>query len=159
MTDQIVLTESSRAKIEAELNHLKTTKRQEIAEAIRKARAFGDLSENFEYHAARRDQGMLNGRITDLEALLEQAVIVADDSHADDTAAGLGMTVTVWDLVYDEEVCYRLVDPVQADPLKDMISIQSPVGRALTGKRVGETIEVPIPAGIARLKITAISRT
>lgn len=159
MTDQIVLTETSRAKIEAELNHLKTAKRQEIAEAIRKARAFGDLSENFEYHAARRDQGMLNGRITDLEALLEQAVIVADDAHADDTAAGLGMTVTVWDLVYDEEVCYRLVDPVQADPLKDMISIQSPVGRALTGKRVGDTIEVPIPAGIARLKITAISRT
>jgi transcription elongation factor GreA len=155
MQDDIILTESSYRKIELELEHLKTVKRGEMAEALRKARAYGDLSENFEYHAARRDQGILNGRIADMERTLEIAKVVPDQAAGSDEA-GMGTIVMVKDLETDDEWEYWLVDAVQADPVNDRISIQSPVGQALIGKRVGDVVEVDIPAGTARYEIMNI---
>lgn len=157
MQDDIILTESSFRKLQQDLEHLKTVKRAEIAEALRKARAYGDLSENFEYHAARRDQGILNGRIADMERTLEIAKVVADSEAASD-AASLGSIVMVRDLEAGDEWEYTLVDAVQADPLNDRISVQSPVGQALLNSKVGDVVEVQIPAGTARYEILSIRR-
>jgi len=155
MSGEIILTESSFQKLQQELEHMKTVKRAEMAEALRKARAFGDLSENFEYHAARRDQGILNGKIADLEKKLEMAKVVPDKVLASDEI-GLGAIVMVRDLETDDEWEYHVVDALQADPENDKISVHSPVGEALTGHKVGEIIEVPIPDGTARYEILAI---
>jgi transcription elongation factor GreA len=130
-------------------------KRPEIAEALRRARGFGDLSENFEYHAARRDQGILNGKIAELEKTLEIATVVPDGAAGGDTAS-LGSIVMVRDLDMNDEWEYSLVDPVQADPVNDRISVQSPVGQALLGTKVGDVVEVDIPAGKATYEILAI---
>ncbi len=156
MPDEIVLTESSYRKIREELEHLKSVKRPELAEALRKARAYGDLSENFEYHQARRDQGVLNGRIADLERTLEIASVVPDQVQAEGEGAVLGSIVTVHEIETDDEWDYVLVDPVQADPVNDRISVQSPVGKALLGVVPGDTVEVKIPAGTAEYRIVAV---
>jgi transcription elongation factor GreA len=158
MADEIVLTESSYRKLQEELENLKTIKRPEIAESLRKARAYGDLSENFEYHAARRDQAMMNGRIADIEKTLELATVVSDVVELGDKA-GMGAAVMVRDLETDDEWEFQLVDPVQADPVNDRISVQSPVGQALSGHKVGEIVEVQIPAGTARYEIMGIRPT
>jgi transcription elongation factor GreA len=155
MSSDIILTESSYKKLQEELEHMKTVKRAEMAEALRKARAFGDLSENFEYHAARRDQGILNGKIADLEQKLERAKVVPDEVRASDVI-GLGAIVTVRDLDLDEEWEYHIVDALQADPVNDRISVHSPVAEALQGKKAGDTVDVPIPDGTARYEIVAI---
>jgi transcription elongation factor GreA len=155
MADDIILTESSFAKLKQDLEHMKTVKRAEMAEALRKARAYGDLSENFEYHAARRDQGILNGKIQDLEKTLEIAKVVPDTVTASDNI-GLGAIVMVRDLEIEEEWEYYIVDAIQADPVNDRISIQSPIGEALAGKKAGESVEIPIPDGTARYEILGI---
>ncbi|HXG24517.1 MAG TPA: transcription elongation factor GreA [Chthonomonadales bacterium] len=153
----IILTESSYRRLQEELEHLKTVKRAEIAEALRRARAYGDLAENFEYHSARREQGILNGRIAEMEKTLEIAKVVPDsDSPGDEV--GLGSIVLVRDLESGDEWEYTLVDAVQADPINDRISIQSPVGRALMHKKVGDVVEVQIPAGTAHYEVLSIRR-
>jgi transcription elongation factor GreA len=159
MPDDIVLTQSSFDKLKAELEYLKTTGRAELAEALRKARAYGDLSENFEYHAARRDQGIMNGRIADLEKMLEIAKVVPDnEAAADDGSISLGSGVMVRDLETDDEWEYIIVDAVQADPINDRISVQSPVAKALLGKRAGDTVTVQTPGGPAEYEILAVRR-
>jgi len=157
MSDDLILTESSFRKLEAELAHLKTVKRPQIVDAIRKARAYGDLSENFEYHAARKDQGILNGKIADIEKTLQVATVVPDDS-GEGSGATLGSIVMVRDLETEDEWEFTLVDAVQADPVNDRISLQSPVGQALLSRQIGDTIEVLIPAGKARYEILGIRR-
>ena len=155
MSDKIILTAASYKKLQDELEHLKTVKRGEMAEALRKARAYGDLSENFEYHAARRDQGIMNGKIEELERTLDMATI-ADESILDREVIDLGAIVLVRDMETEDEWEYHIVDAVQADPINDRISIASPVGQALVGKRAGEVVEVVIPAGIANYYLVSI---
>ena len=157
MPDDMILTESSFQQLQAELETLRTTKRAEIAESIRKARAYGDLSENFEYQEARRAQGILNGRIQYLSKLLEVAKVVPD-AEGEPECSGLGSIVRIRDLETEDEWEYTLVDAVQADPLNDRISYNSPVGQALMNCRVGDVVEVNIPAGMARYEILEISR-
>lgn len=156
MAENVILTESSFRKLQTELDHLKTVKRAEIAESLRKARAYGDLSENFEYHAVRRDQGILNGRIAEMERTLEIARVVPDESHAGDTV-GLGSILLVRDLDEDEEWELTLVDAVQADPVNDRISVQSPVGQALLGRQAGDEVTVQTPGGQVRYEVLRIS--
>ena len=155
MADRIVLTEGSYRKLQEELEQLKSVRRPQIAEALRKARAYGDLSENFEYHAARRDQAILNGRIAEIERTLEVAQVVPDGVKGGDVA-GLGSHVRVRDLDEGEEWELVIVDPVQADPLKDRISAQSPVGQGLMGSRAGDVVEVTIPAGKVRYEVLEV---
>jgi transcription elongation factor GreA len=157
MSDEIILTESSYRQLQQELDYLKTVKRAELAEALRRARSYGDLAENFEYHAARRDQGILNGRIADMEAMLNTARIVPDETGETDSI-GLGSVVMVRDLETEDEWEYTLVDALQADPVNDRISVQSPVGQALMGKRIGDVVDVKIPAGTARYEILHLRR-
>jgi transcription elongation factor GreA len=155
MPDDILLTESSFRQLQGDLERLKTVERPKIAEDLRRARAYGDLSENFEYHAARKAQGILNGRIADIEKTLEIAKVVSNDAVASDTA-GLGSVVMVRDLETEDEWEFVLVDAVQADPVNDRISVQSPVGQALMGKKAGDSVEIQIPAGMARYDVLGI---
>ncbi|HLV80113.1 MAG TPA: transcription elongation factor GreA [Chthonomonadaceae bacterium] len=152
---EIILTESSRKKIEDELNYLRTTKRAEVTDALRRARSYGDLSENFEYHAARQQQAILNGKIAELEALLEKARIVEDGAAGGDTV-GIGSIVAISDVETGDEWEYTIVDATSADPINDRISYSSPVGSALMQKRVGDTVEVAIPDGTALYEIIGL---
>jgi len=156
MADRITITESSLQKLRDELDYLRSTKRRELAEALRKARAFGDLSENFEYHAARREQAIVNGRIAELERMIDRATVVPDSPDTSLEVAQLGSIVCVRDLDMDDDWEFQLVDPVQADPMDDRISIQSPVGAAMLGLKVGDEVEVSTPAGAARYRVVSI---
>lgn len=153
--DDIIITASTKRQKEDELNHLRTVKRPEISEAIRKAREYGDLSENFEYHAARQEQAILNGRIAELETLLERATIVEDGAAGGD-AVGLGSIVMVRDLESEDEWEYTIVDATSADPLNDRISYTSPVGQSLMQHKIGDVVEVAIPDGTARYEIIGL---
>lgn len=153
--DELILTVSSKKQKEEELSNLRSVKRPEITEAIRKAREYGDLSENFEYHAAKQSQAILNGRIAELEALLDRARVVEDDA-AGSESVGLGCIVMVRDLETEDQWEYTIVDATSADPANDRISYSSPVGQALMRKVIGDVITVAIPDGTARYEIVSI---
>jgi transcription elongation factor GreA len=153
--DDLIITVSTKKQREEELAYLKTVKRPEITESIRRAREYGDLSENFEYHAARQAQAILNGKIADLEALLDRATVVEDGAEGSDMV-GLGSIVAVKDLETDDEWEYTIVDVSSADPVNDKISYTSPVGQALMRRAIGDVIEVTIPAGKARYEVMGI---
>ncbi len=152
---EFMMTESSFRELQEKLDFLKRVKKTEIAEALRKARSYGDLSENFEYHSARRDQGILNGQIAEMEKQLELASVVPDEAMASD-AIGLGSTVVVREDSSGDDWEFTLVDAVKANPLEDRISVQSPVGQAVFSRKVGDVVEVRTPDGVDRYEITAI---
>ena len=153
--DELILTASSRRKIEDELALIRTVKRPEVTEAIRRAREYGDLSENFEYQAAKQAQAILNGRQADLEALLDRARFVEDGSVGGEFV-GLGAIVKVKDLESDDEWEYTIVDATSADPANDLISYASPVGQALIKHKVGDVVNVALPNGAAKYEITGL---
>jgi transcription elongation factor GreA len=153
--DELILTVSSKKQKEEELTRLRTVERPNITEAIRKAREYGDLSENFEYQSARQAQAILNGRIAELEALLERARVVADAAAGIETAQ-IGCVVTVKYIEDDEDVEYSIVDAASADPLNDRISYASPIGQALLHRRVGEIVSATLPNGKVQLQIVSI---
>ena len=155
MSDEIILTASSKQKLLDELNEIRTVKKPEITESIKRAREYGDLSENFEYQAARQAQGIMNGRIAEIEAILDRARIVEDDAVGGDTV-GLGSIVMVRDLDNDEEFEYTIVDATSADPANDRISYSSPVGQALMRHKVSEVVNVTLPVGKTRYEIIGL---
>ncbi|MGC4043894.1 MAG: transcription elongation factor GreA [Armatimonas sp.] len=155
MAEEIILTPSGKQKIEEELQQLRSVEMPALSERIRQARALGDLSENFDYQDSKRQQGFIAGRIADLTAILERARIVEETTGSD--SVGMGSTVSLRDLDYDDELSYTLVDPVSADPANDRISVSSPVGKALMGAKVGDKVEVDIPSGKARYEVLGIS--
>lgn len=140
-----------------ELNYLKLTRREEIKEAIAVARGFGDLSENAEYDEARNEQAKVEARIHELEQLIENAVVV-DENTQDFSMVSLGATVKLHDDDLDEEIVYSIVGSNQAAPLERKISDQSPIGKALMGKRAGDSVTVLAPAGEIRFTVLEVSR-
>ena len=140
-----------------ELKYLKLTRREEIKEQIATARGFGDLSENAEYDEARNEQAKVEARIMELDALIENAEII-DESTMDVRSISLGSLVTLYDEDYDEEITYSIVGSNQADPLEQKISDQSPIGRALMGKRAGDRVSVTVPAGELHFTIREVGR-
>ena len=154
--DALIITPNRKREIEDELSHLRAVKRPEITEAISRAREYGDLSENFEYQAARRDQAILNGRIAELENILDRAQVVENGTGGD--VIQMGAVVQVRDLEYDDEdpMEYTIVDAMSADPANDRISYSSPVGKALMGRKIGDIVEIDIPAGLARYEIIGL---
>jgi transcription elongation factor GreA len=156
MADDLVMTPSGKKKVEEELAHLKSVEMPALAERIRQARELGDLSENFDYQDAKRQQGFVAGKIADLQNLLERARLVEEAGPGADTV-GMGSTVTVRDLDFGDEFSYTLVGAYEADPSNDRISSSSPVGKALMGRKVGETVQVDIPAGKATYEVIAIA--
>lgn len=136
------LTESDVKKIQEEINHRKLVVRKEAIEAVKEARAQGDLSENFEYYAAKKDKNRNESRIRYLENMLKHAKIVSDQSGADEI--GLNDTVTLYFEEDEEEEVYRLVTSIRGNSLKGLISIESPLGKAIRGHKVGDRVDVKI---------------
>ena len=140
-----------------ELKYLKLTRREEIKEQIAVARGFGDLSENAEYDEARNEQAKVEARIQELEALIENAEII-DETNMDVRAISLGSVVKLYDEDFEEEITYSIVGSNQADPLEQKISDQSPIGRALMGKKAGDKVTVTAPAGELHFKVLEVTR-
>lgn len=157
MAKQVFLTDEGLKKYEQELEDLRTNKRKEIADKIKVALSFGDLSENSEYDEAKNEQAKVEARIVELEAMLKNVKII-DDDELNSEQVGIGSKVKVLDLEFDEECEYQVVGSAEADPLEGKISDESPVGKALLGHTTGETVVAEAPAGELRFKILEISR-
>ena len=144
-------------KLEDELQELKVVKRKEVAEKIKEAREQGDLSENAEYDAAKDEQRDIEARIEEIEKILKNAE-VADEDASNKGTANLGCKVTVIDMEFDDEIEFKLVGSTEAKSLENKISNESPIGKALIGKKAGDVVEVDTPAGSAKYKIVKITR-
>lgn len=154
---QVILTSEGLEKLEKELEYLKTVKRQEVAAEIKVALGYGDLSENSEYDEAKNKQAQMEIRIVEIETMLKNAKVIDEADISTDTVS-LGCTVTVYDVEFDEEIHYNIVGSTEADPSNGKISDESPVGAALLGKKVGDIVEVPAPAGSIELKVVEINK-
>lgn len=155
-SDAEVMTRAGYEKLKGELTTLRTDRRLEIAAKLEEARAFGDLSENAEYHAAKEEQEKLESRIMRLEAKLNKVKIV-EIEDIDTNHANLGTTIVIEDLDDGKKFTYTLVGTEESDPKLNKISVSSPVGKAVTGKAVGDEISVRVPKGIRKLKLLEIS--
>ncbi len=154
---QITVSSEGLQKLKDELEYLRTTKRKEVAENIKTARSFGDLSENSEYDEAKDEQGKVEKRIADIEEMLKN-IRVVDNSDIKTDAASVGSKVKVFYVDDNEEAEYTIVGPTEADPLIGKISDDSPVGSAILGKKVDDEFVVETPGGNVTLRILAIAR-
>lgn len=153
-TKKVPVTREGLERLKAELEELKTVKRPQITEAVAEARSHGDLRENAAYDVARNDQMMNEKRIADLEALVRSAHVMDESGPARTDLVGLGSTVIV-DFDGDEEK-YTIVGAIEAKPAKGLISNESPIGKALLGKRPGQTAQFTTPGGVQTLKVLRI---
>jgi len=153
---ETLLTPDGLRKLEEELEFLKTVKRKEVAERIKQAKEFGDLAENSEYEDAKNEQAFMEGRILTVEAMLRSAKVIDNHDVRSDVVT-VGATVRLEDEA-GEELNYTIVGSPEADPRHDRISNESPVGRALLGKRKGQTVTVKAPGGTIKYTIKAIKR-
>ena len=154
---QILLTDEGLKKLEEELEYLKTEKRKDVAEKIKHARGFGDLSENSEYDEAKDEQAKVELRIVEIEKMLKHAKVI-DNEDINLDIVSVGSKLRIFDYDFDEEVSYTIVGSTEADPENGRISDESPIGKALLGKALGETVDVETPGGIVKLKILEIGR-
>jgi transcription elongation factor GreA len=152
---EIVLTAEGLAKLEQELDELKSVHRREVNDRIRQAKEYGDLSENAEYEDAKQEQAFIEGRILKLEGMIRNARIIDESEYAADTVH-LGAVVKVKDLGTSESYEFHIVGSVEADPPKRRISNESPLGKELLGKKKGATVEVVTPRGRVKYKVEAI---
>jgi transcription elongation factor GreA len=154
---ETLLTQEGYDKIEKELNYLRSTKRKEVAERIKTAIAFGDLSENSEYDEAKNEQAFTEGKIISLEKMLKNAAII-DENDFSTEEVHVGARVKLLIVEDDEEVEYTIVGAAEANPLESKLSNESPVGEALVGKKLGEFVKVTVPDGIMTYKILNINK-
>lgn len=156
MANPVKLTPKRLKELQDEMVWMKTVREKEIAEMIKEARSFGDLSENSEYDEAKDQQGKLFSHEAEVQAILDNYILI-DETATDDTVINLGCNVTVMDLDFDEEQTYHIVGSQEADPMNGFISEESPFGKALIGHAVGDTVLVEAPAGTLRFKVLDIS--
>lgn len=154
---EVILTDEGLKKLEDELDELKTVRRKEVAEKIKVALSFGDLSENSEYDEAKNEQAIVESRIAAIEDTLKNATVVRD-SDIDTNTIFIGNSVRLLDLEFNEECTYKIVGRNEADPANGKISDASPVGKGLIGHRAGETVAIDTPGGIVKYKILKISK-
>lgn len=154
---EVLLTPDGLKKLEDELENLKSVKRREVAERIKIAIGYGDISENSEYEDAKNEQAFIEGRIITLEKMLRNARIINND-EIDLETVNIGSTVIVEDLEFGDTMEYTIVGTAESNPLQNKISNESPVGKAIIGKKKGTTVEVSVPAGIIQYKIVDIKR-
>lgn len=157
MAKQAMLTDEGLKNYEQELEYLKSVKRKEVAEKIKVALSFGDLSENSEYDEAKNEQAILEARIAQIDAILKNVKII-DESELSNELIHVGSKVLVHDYEMDEDVTYQIVGSNEADPFNGKLSDESPVGNALLGQAVGDEIEVTVPNGTLKFKILEISK-
>ena len=154
---EVLLTQEGYDNLEKELEYLTTEKRAEIAERIKVALGFGDLSENSEYDEAKNAQAANETKIAELENKLRYAKII-DESEIDTKTVQVGNTVKVLDIEFDEEVSYTIVGSTEVNLAENKISNESPIGKALLGAKKNQTVEVQAPAGVMKYKILAITK-
>jgi len=152
---EVILTVEGLRKLEEELKQTKSVRRREVAERIRQAIAFGDISENSEYEDAKNEQAFIEGRILTLEKMLRNAIII-DEENLDTGVVSIGSMVLLKDLEFDEEFKYTIVGSAEADPGNYKISNESPVGKAIIGLSKGSVVEVQAPAGTIQYEIVDI---
>ena len=158
MDKKNILTYEGLKKLEDELEDLKVVKRKEVSQKIKEAREQGDLSENAEYDAAKDEQRDIEARIEELEKILKNAEVFVEE-EADLDKVSIGCQVKILDCEFDEELTYKIVGSTEANSLKGKISNESPVGTALIGKKIGDTVTVTTPAGEFEYKILSIHRS
>ncbi|MCE5236432.1 MAG: transcription elongation factor GreA [Clostridiaceae bacterium] len=154
---EVRLTSEGVTKYEQRLEYLKTTARTEIAEQIKVARSFGDLSENAEYDAAKQEQGRIEYEIAEIEAMLRNVVLI-DEDNIDTAVANVGTQVGVRDLDSGKEITYRIVGSAEANPLQNCISNESPVGKGLLGHKARDVVEIATPRGAIRYEVLSIGK-
>ena len=157
MAKEVVVTREGYNKLEQELENLRTVKRKEVADKIKVARGYGDLSENAEYDAAKDEQRDIEARIDELEKLLKNAEVVVEDEVNLDKIS-IGCVVKVYDVEFEEEMEFKLVGSTEANSLQNKISNESPVGHALIGRKVGDVVDVETQAGMLQYKVLDIKR-
>ncbi len=155
MVKEVILTKEGKEELEQELKVLILEKRAEITERIKIARDFGDLSENAEYDAAKNEQARIEARINEIETMLKYAVVI-DDKKTKKGVVSLGRKVDVYDKTYEEDMTFMIVGTTEADVTEGKISNESPIGNALLGRKVGETVEVEAPEGTILLEIKKV---
>ena len=154
---EVRLTSEGVVKYEQRLEYLKTTARTDIAEQIKIARSFGDLSENAEYDAAKQEQGRIEYEIAEIEAMLRNVVLI-DEDNIDTAIANVGTQVSVRDLDSGKDLTYRIVGSAEANPLMNSISNESPVGKGLIGHKARDVVEITTPRGVIRYEVLSISK-
>src|SRR5512136_1281344 len=156
MSEQTFLTREGLKKLEEELNYLRTVRRAEVADRLHDAQEDGELIENAEYEDAKNEQAFVEGRILTLESMLSNAVIIKDKSSAQQGQVIIGSKITIKEVGGGKPEMYELVGAAEADPKQGRISNESPLGKALLGRRVGDEVKVNAPAGTLSFRITAI---
>ena len=157
MAKEFKLSPQRLKELQEEIVYLKTVREKEVAELIKEARSFGDLSENSEYDEAKTEQGKLYFRIAEVENILSNYVVIEEDENAGNDIR-LGSTVTVLDKEFNEELTYKIVGSQEADPINGAISEDSPFGKALLGKAEGSDVTVDAPAGPVEYKVLKVER-
>ena len=154
---EVILTQEGFDNLEKELNYLRTEKRAEIADRIKVALGFGDLSENSEYDEAKNAQAENEGKIAELENKIRHAKII-DEAEIDTKTVQIGNTVKLYDVEFEEEVEYTIVGSTEVNLAENKISNESPIGKALLGAKKGSTVEVNAPAGVIKYQILSITK-
>jgi transcription elongation factor GreA len=155
MSNKVPMTEKGYAKLEEELNHLRSTARPQVIQAIAEAREHGDLSENAEYHAARDRQSFIEGRVAEIEDMMSRAEVIDVSKLSGDTVK-FGATVTLADEDTDEETTYQIVGEVEAEVKEGKIAVTSPIARGIIGKSMGDSVEVETPKGSKYFEIVNV---
>ncbi|MFD2671505.1 transcription elongation factor GreA [Marinicrinis sediminis] len=154
---EVILTQDGLKKLEEELENLKSVKRREVAERIKIAIGYGDISENSEYEDAKNEQAFIEGRIITLEKMLRNARII-NNEDVDTNTVSIGSKVILQDIEFGDEVEYTIVGTAESDPSQNKISNESPVGKSILGKSKGATVDVNVPAGVIQYKILDIKK-
>ena len=158
MAEKKKITYEGLKKLEEELQDLKVNKRKEVAEKIKEARELGDLSENAEYDAAKDEQRDIEARIEEIDKILKNVEVV-DEDEVDLSKVSIGCKITLKDLEYDELLDFKIVGSTEANSLKGKISDESPVGKSISGKKVGDVVEVETQEGMIRYEIVQITKS
>lgn len=154
--NEVLLTQEGYEKLQEELAYLKGPRKMEVAEKIKAAREYGDLSENSEYDEAKNDQAILEARIAEVEAMLSDVKIVEQISTKE---VGIGVVVKLYDYEFEEEIEYTIVGTTEINPAEFKISLDSPIGKAILGKKKDDEVEVELPDGVAKYKIIDIRKS
>ena len=156
---EVILTKDGYSKLVEELHHLETKRRKEVAQRIKEAIEFGDLSENSEYDDAKNEQAFLEGRIIQINDMLAMAKVIEENGQSKSTKVNVGSRVVLLDVESGDEEEYQIVGSFEADPTNHRISNESPVGRAIMGKKAGEIVQVRVPEGFLEYKVVEIKKS
>ncbi len=155
--EQVLITKEGLTKLKDELSHFKDVRRKEVARRLKEAISYGDLSENSEYEEAKNEQAFIEGRIIELEKMIDNAKIITEGKKSTDATVQIGTTVTVQNITdNDDPETYTIVGSTEADPTANKISNESPIGSALLGKTNNDVIKVKVPAGMLEFKVLKI---